>query len=546
MRRLVALLVTAVAAVAAADDCAALKATYDKSADTCNAEIKTKNITLGSGLQFCNVTTCAQAVNNGATWKAASCPEPNAVNNSVFPTSYCTSQCQVALTAFAQRTAACNGANITFVIDNCKQCADIFSLHPAFQSTCGINFQKSTDYIQQFLIDFAPSIAYCKANFPSVAFPSAPNSASSSGSSTTTYIGIGAGVLVLALLIVGFVLYRRRQKAASKSSNHTGTGGYYSNNASSQMTHPNATHGGAVADDIRFDMELARFRVPQQEIQNIQLLVKGGYGVVFKATLHGSDVAMKQLLPSKAKDHSAIQEFMNEIRLCARLEHPKIVKFVGISWSTLHDLAVLSEFMPHGDVTDLLKAERKRHKKDRVFHWLPSGAHPTTKTAVAADVADALSFLHSFQPTIIHRDLKSKNVLLSATWEAKLSDFGISRVTSNEETMTSNIGTVAWIAPEVLTGGHYSEKADIYSFGVFLSEMDTLESPYSNLTEQNQGQGFSNARIAMMVSEGALKPSFTEAIPAPLLALAEKCLSFHDFERPSARQVADELRRIMG
>ena len=262
---------------------------------------------------------------------------------------------------------------------------------------------------------------------------------------------------------MAFIVYRRRQKAASKSSNHTGTG-YYSNNASSQFTHPNATNGGAVADDIRFDMDLAGFRVPQQEIQNIQLLVKGGYGVVFKATLHGTDVAMKQLLPSKAKDHNAIlvpvfddfsfsklllQEFMNEIRLCARLEHPKIVKFVGISWSTLHDLAVLSEFMPHGDVTDLLKAERKRPKKERVFHWLPTGVHPTTKTAVAADVADALCFLHSFQPTIIHRDLKSKNVLLSATWEAKLSDFGISRVTSNEETMTSNIGTVAWIAPEV-------------------------------------------------------------------------------------------------
>ncbi|EQC28012.1 TKL protein kinase [Saprolegnia diclina VS20] len=531
-----------VASVAA--DCASLKAAYTQTAATCQAAIAPKNITLGMGAQFCNETTCAAAVTSAAAWKAGSCAgTADAINNGVYPTSYCTDSCQKQLSAYGKRSTDCTAANTTFEISSCTQCANIFAAHPNFQQVCGINFQNADDYINQFLAQYASSIAYCKVQFPSVVFPSPPQPASSG--STTTYIGIGAGVVVLILLIVAFIVYRRRQKAASKSSNHTGTG-YYSNNASSQFTHPNATNGGAVADDIRFDMDLARFRVPQQEIQNIQLLVKGGYGVVFKATLHGTDVAMKQLLPSKAKDHNAIQEFMNEIRLCARLEHPKIVKFVGISWSTLHDLAVLSEFMPHGDVTDLLKAERKRPKKERVFHWLPSGAHATTKTAVAADVADALCFLHSFQPTIIHRDLKSKNVLLSATWEAKLSDFGISRVTSNEETMTSNIGTVAWIAPEVLTGGHYSEKADIYSFGVFLSEMDTLESPYSNLTEQNQGQGFSNARIAMMVSEGALKPSFTDNIPGPLLALAMRCLAFYDIERPSARVVADELRRIMG
>ncbi|KAH9152200.1 hypothetical protein AeNC1_019275, partial [Aphanomyces euteiches] len=160
----------------------------------------------------------------------------------------------------------------------------------------------------------------------------------------------------------------------------------------------------------------------QQDIQNISLLVKGGYGVVFHATFGKMDVAMKQLLPSKAKDPNAIQDFMNEIRLCARLEHPKIVKFVGISWSTLQDLAVLSEFMTNGDVTGLIRKERKKPENQRVFQWFPSRDGPC-KTAVAADVIDALVYLHSFQPTVIHRDLKSKNVLLSETWEAKLSDF---------------------------------------------------------------------------------------------------------------------------
>jgi len=305
-------------------------------------------------------------------------------------------------------------------------------------------------------------------------------------------------------------------------------------------------NGNRVADDIRFDMDLARFRIPQQEIQDVTLLVKGGYGVVFQARFGGMEVAMKQLLPSKARDQNAIQEFMNEIRLCARLEHPKIVKFIGISWSTLHDLAVITEFMPNGDLTGLLKNERKKSKKDRAFHWKPSiSTLPTNKTNVCADVADALTFLHSFKPTIIHRDLKSKNVLLSSRWEAKLSDFGISRVTSNEETMTSNIGTVAWIAPEILTGGHYTEKADIYSFGVMMSEIDSLETPYASLTTGANAGGFSNARIAMMVSEGSLQPTFTDSMPHRLLFLARKCLSFHDYERPSAVELAMELRDII-
>ncbi|KAF0691808.1 hypothetical protein As57867_016964, partial [Aphanomyces stellatus] len=165
--------------------------------------------------------------------------------------------------------------------------------------------------------------------------------------------------------------------------------------------------------------------------------------------------------------------------------------------------------------------------------------------SIAADVVDALVYLHSFQPTVIHRDLKSKNVLLSETWEAKLSDFGISRVTSLEESMTSNIGTVAWIAPEVLTGGRYTEKADIYSFGVLLSELDTLQVPYAEMIGKSRENGFSNARLAMLVSEGSLQPSFTDNMPAPLLALARECLSFNDTDRPSAMKLSYQLHSIL-
>ncbi|CAK4689654.1 hypothetical protein LEN26_019691 [Aphanomyces euteiches] len=539
-------------------DCIDYNRTYQKAVDSCRAAVVGKTddagnpIWLPSQKAFCNITQCAAAVNASSDRQAkvranSACKQ---IEVTAIPGTYCTDACVIAVANYSTKRSECYIAQNASIEKYCHSCEDVFSSHLTLNMVCSVNSASNTSYITTDRNDFQTMLSFCTNKFPNVqfTFPADPNVVETPASKTGTYIGIGAGVVVVILLVVGVIMYRRRQANHKNMLSTTagGSGRYYSNNRTPNSR--NGTNGpmntlGGVVDDIRFDPELARFRIPQEQIQNVTLLVKGGYGVVFKATYKGIQVAMKQLLPSKAKDQHAIQEFMNEIRLCARLDHPKIVGFVGISWSTLHDLAVLSEFMPHGDVTDLLKAERKKPAKERVFHWESTKLFATSKTLVAADVADALTFLHSFEPTIIHRDLKSKNVLMAENWEAKLSDFGISRVTSNDDTMTSNIGTVAWIAPEVLTGGRYSEKADIYSFGVFLSELDTLESPYAEMNEKNAG-GFSNARIAMMVSEGALQPSFTDTIPSPILELARKCLSYHDVNRPSAKQIAEALRSL--
>ncbi|KAG9404117.1 hypothetical protein AC1031_005656 [Aphanomyces cochlioides] len=108
--------------------------------------------------------------------------------------------------------------------------------------------------------------------------------------------------------------------------------------------------------------------------------------------------------------------------------------------------------------------------------------------------------------------------------------------------MSSKIGTVAWIAPEVLIGGRYTEKADIYSFGVLLSELDTLQVPYAGMLNEN---GYSNARLAMLVSEESLHPSFTESMPENLRSIADACLSFRDTDRPSAMQLSYQLHSVL-
>uniref|UniRef100_H3G6I1 Protein kinase domain-containing protein n=1 Tax=Phytophthora ramorum TaxID=164328 RepID=H3G6I1_PHYRM len=89
----------------------------------------------------------------------------------------------------------------------------------------------------------------------------------------------------------------------------------------------------------------------------------------------------------------------------------------------------------------------------------------------------ALTYLHSCAPPVIHRDLKSSNILLNQAMDAKVTDFGISRERI-DATMTAGVGTSLWMAPEVMLGERYDDKADMFSFGVVLSELDQHTTPY--------------------------------------------------------------------
>lgn len=101
-------------------------------------------------------------------------------------------------------------------------------------------------------------------------------------------------------------------------------------------------------------------------------------------------------------------------------------------------------------------------------------------------VAHALMYLHSLKPLVIYRDLKSRNILLDAEWNAKLTDFGASRETS-DQAMTAGVGTMLWIATEVMMGEHYNEKTDIFSFAMVLTELDTHQLQCASAKSTNWG-----------------------------------------------------------
>lgn len=351
-------------------------------------------------------------------------------------------------------------------------------------------------------------------------------------------VSVGVGVIVIIVLVT--VIYKRRkmrQLEGTRTSNRNTTTTSSLDTASKQF----------LLDDIRNDPVLAGFRIDQKDVTRLRTIAKGGFGIVHLATMGKREIIIKQLLPGKAKDPRAITQFVAEIRLCSKLDHPKIVSFLGLTWSTLADLAILMEYMPNSDLSHLLKKQHGVRNNRKDFTWTSTSTSlGRNKLQLALDVAEALMYLHS--SSIVHRDLKAQNVLLSSIWEAKLTDFGVSREIGEE--MTAEIGTVAWIAPEILKGDDYGVRADIYSFGVLMSELDTCQKPYASGIPETLPNGAkataepSNTRIALAVIEKRLQPAFHDDCPAPILQLAKKCLSYTADDRPSASQAHQELLTI--
>ncbi|KAF0717824.1 Aste57867_2072 [Aphanomyces stellatus] len=259
-----------------------------------------------------------------------------------------------------------------------------------------------------------------------------------------------------------------------------------------------------------------------------QVLGRGTYGEVVLGHYDDQLVAVKRLRP----DHNTpknVDSLIQEIDLMTRFNSPYLVHFIGATWTTdMTDLTCVVEYMEQRDLQSYLTKTKGRPLVN--FPW-------KHKMAVARNMALALVYLHDQK--VIHRDLKSPNVFLNQKMEAKLGDFGIARHVV-EKSMSNAVGTYRWTAPEVLKGKYYSVKADIYSFGMVLSELDTHEVPYHGMVN-SKGQEFGNFTIMFQVMNGKIKPTFTDKCPPWLHALALRCIAFDPASRPTAQEIVAEI-----
>ncbi|KAE9260117.1 hypothetical protein PR003_g34504, partial [Phytophthora rubi] len=199
------------------------------------------------------------------------------------------------------------------------------------------------------------------------------------------------------------------------------------------------------------------------------------------------------------------------------MDHPRIVHFIGVAWDSLSDLCVVMEYMEGGDLRTLLTGYEASNHPVGINH---------EKATIALHVCHALTYLHSLSPPVIHRDLKSCNILLNHAMEAKVIDFGISRERM-DQTMTAGVGTSLWMAPEVMLGEKYDDKADMFSFGVVLSELDVHTLPYAQAKEKNRdpnGRRMPDAIILQQVAMGRISVAFSESNPMSIAELGKACV----------------------
>ncbi|OQR88509.1 protein kinase [Achlya hypogyna] len=268
---------------------------------------------------------------------------------------------------------------------------------------------------------------------------------------------------------------------------------------------------------------LDMYRINHAELTIVKTLAQGAYGEVLLASYQGLAVAVKKLLPGE-QSQDDLAKFIIEIKLLAKMRSPYIVSFIGASWLRPNDVMLVTEYLERGDLRSYLQSAA------------PEATAWPQKLQLAYDVLQGLVYLHTLEAKVLHRDLKSRNVLLTNDVHAKLTDFGISRE-MDDATMTAGIGTYRWMAPEVLQDGHYDESADMFSLGVILTELDTHRVPYSDRVN-GSGRPYSDTAIMAKVMTGDFRPTFSSDCPQWYQDLGNKCMALDPVGRPTAMEAS--------
>lgn len=281
------------------------------------------------------------------------------------------------------------------------------------------------------------------------------------------------------------------------------------------------------------------------DIRNV--IAHGTYGTVYRGTYDGQDVAVKVLdwgedgIATAAETAALRASFQQEVAVWHKLDHPNVTKFIGASMGTsnlkipsnntssdAHNslpsraCCVVVEYLPGGTL-----------KKYLIRNWRKKLALGVV-IQLALDLSRGLSYLHSKK--IVHRDVKTENMLLDSRRTLKIADFGVARVEAqNPRDMTGETGTLGYMAPEVLDGKPYNRKCDVYSFGICLWEIYCCDMPYPDL---------SFAEVSSAVVRQNLRPDIPRCCPSSLASIMKKCWDANPEKRPEMDEVVGLLEAI--
>jgi len=351
---------------------------------------------------------------------------------------------------------------------------------------------------------------------------------------TLTFAGIGISLSIL--LVGGSWIYwglKRRNLIKLKEKLFQQNGGLMLQQLLSNYT------GSVERAKIFSTEELKR---ATNNYDESKILGQGGNGTVYKGVLPGNKVvAIKK---SKGFDQSQTKQFVNEVVLLTQINHRNVVKLLGCCLETEVPLLVY-EFITNG--TLFYHIHDKSHSSQ--LSW-------ENRLKIAVETAGALAYLHSeASMPIIHRDVKTANILLDDNLTAKVADFGASRQISLDQAQVTTLvqGTYGYLDPEYFHTGQLTEKSDVYSFGVVLAELLTGKKVvFFDGTGSNKNLSMSfvstmkEDRVLQILDSHIINEGNIEELKE-VANLVKRCLSVSGEERPSMKEVAMELEglRIM-
>ena len=303
------------------------------------------------------------------------------------------------------------------------------------------------------------------------------------------------------------------------------------------------------SNPVRPNAQTGPYEIQFGQLQVERPIGEGSFGRVYAGKFNNTPVAIKVLLEAssgRVNDpllaNSAITasspimvKLHEEVNIMSSMDHPNVVKFIGVCSMPP---CIVTELCGQGSLSDVIKNAASTPAAAAQLPW-------RRRLAMAIDAAEGMRYLHSQTPPIIHRDLKSANMLVTDDFRVKISDFNLSKIL-DDSAKSSSIAAMnpRWLAPELFSGARGSPKCDVFAFGVTCWELLTLEVPWGNTNPW---------QIVSTVQQGGRLPiperdqlqaaaPMTAACYAGYTRLIAKCWAQAPEERPDIGRIVEELR----